>query len=520
MKKIIKKIEQIDNDKIIKSIYSLFLVLFIFSNLYNYLNNNPVNKNLPMILAILSCVIAIIIVFYGEKILKKLKLENIFLICALFFGFLYIIICPLFTGSDEHNHYYRIYELSEMKLLTPIHNNIIGGELPQALVDCFVLDKEPANRNLYIRYQDLKEMLKVKINNNDTIKYGKNYQTEYVNAAIYSPFQYLPHTIGFIIGKITNSPYLIGIFGRITNLLMFIFLSYFAIKIIPKGKMFYFTILLSPVVLSGAATLSCDAFTNALVLLFIAYLMKYLKYDKKIDKKSKIILFITSAFISVCKIVYLPIILLIFMIPSNRFKNKKEKNIYTFLLVATGIILNMIWMKFTSPYFEIYYSNSKVQEIFILKHLIRYILIVFNTYGNIVFNLFENMFVGKQMYHTGLQMPTLLSLLYVIFVFLSIFNENKGLKLKKIQCYSIVCIQLIIIALITTALYIQCTATFAGVGYDEVVGIQGRYFIPLLFLFPFITNFKKEIIKKEYITIFVIVVQIIIINTMICHFFI
>lgn len=519
-KKLIRKIEQIDNSKIIKCIYSLFLTLFIFSNLYNYFNSNPTNKILPTFLTMFSCIIAILIIFCGEKILKNVKLEKIFLICALFFGSLYIIICPLFTGSDEHNHYYRIYELSDMKLLTPIQDNIIGGNLPRALVDCFVLDKEPANRNLYIKYQDLNEMLKVKIDKKDTIKYGTNYQTEYVNASIYSPFQYLPHIIGFIIGKITNSPYLIGIFGRITNLLIFVALAYHAIKIIPKGKLFYFTILLSPVVLSGASTLSCDAFTNSLVLLFIAYLMRYLKDDKKIDKKTKIGLFVISAFISVCKIVYLPIILLIFMIPSNRFKNKKDKNIYTISMIVTGIILNMIWMKFTNPYFEIYYANSKAQEIFIFKNLIRYILIVFNTYGNIIFSLFENMFVGKQMYHTGLQFPTLLSLLYIIFVFLSLFNENRGLKLKKIQCYGIVCVQLIIIALITTALYIQCTATFAGVGYDEVVGIQGRYFIPLLFLLPFIINLKKELMKKEYIIIFVMIVQIITINTMICHFFI
>lgn len=58
---------------------------------------------------------------------------------------------------------------------------------------------------------------------------------------------YLPHTIGFIIAKfLALSPFLIGMIGRLFNLMAYIVLGYYALKILPKYKMFYFVILMSP----------------------------------------------------------------------------------------------------------------------------------------------------------------------------------------------------------------------------------------------------------------------------------
>jgi uncharacterized membrane protein len=66
---------------------------------------------------------------------------------------------------------------------------------------------------------------------------------------------------------------------------------------------------------------------------------------------------------------------------------------------------------------------------------------------------------------------------------------------------------IIVITLVCTAIYMQCTAQFHAVGNSTIIGIQGRYFIPIIMTIPIIINNKinnkmvdeKELIKSFYL---------------------
>lgn len=93
-------------------------------------------------------------------------------------GLFYIVAAPLFTGSDDHNHYYRVYEITDGMMVTPIqYDGTVGSQLPESLYYMFMGGKEDTLNDSYIRNQVIKYvdelwMLNVEINPNKTIQYG------------------------------------------------------------------------------------------------------------------------------------------------------------------------------------------------------------------------------------------------------------------------------------------------------------------------------------------------------------
>ena len=252
----------------------IFIVSVIFVLVFTYILSFDISYKL-IELSISSngyflyfyALLAILLIIYNYVYFKKINDTNyskIFLLIASFLGIFYLVLSPLFTGSDEHNHYYRIYEISEGIMVTPT-KKVVGSILPSSLENTFVIG---GGSNTIIKYRNIKDMIKIPLESNVTKQYGVEWTNDYSNTALYSPVQYLPHTLGFMIAKLFKlSPYYVGMFGRIFNLISYLIMGYLCIKILPKYKLFYLAILLSPNMLQCATTLSADAFTNIIFML-------------------------------------------------------------------------------------------------------------------------------------------------------------------------------------------------------------------------------------------------------------
>ena len=395
----------------------------------------------------------------------------------------------MFTGSDEHNHYYRIYEITDGHFITETANGYVGGKLPVSLKETFATG---SGNNTTIKYKNIKDMRNIKLNKENKAQYGNDYTDFYENTALYSPIQYIPHVIGFSIGKALDlNPYWIGILGRIFNLIFYALLGFLALKIVPKAKMFLMMILLSPNMLQCATTLSADAFTNVIFLLLIALIFRVIYKEEKISRFEEGALFLLSIFIALCKIVYLPAVFLILLISKDKFKNKKtEKYLFCILTILVASILSMLWMNTTDKIFEIAYKPAELQKQFILHNIFEYFIVVVRTYLKYGFKYFECLAVGTTMYHGQLEIPTLLSLFYNVVLVLILFSDKEKYANKISQILFSSFIALSIIALISTAIYLQCTAKAFSIAYPVIEGIQGRYFVPILFLIPYIFNLK------------------------------
>ncbi len=485
---------------------TIFFLIGLFDIKYKLLENLYFGKKYYFIFLFLFILLILLLLAFNKKI-KSINDDNVpkvFIITASILGIFFIIISPLFTGSDEHNHYYRIYEITEGTLITPTEK-YVGSEMATSLKETFIVG---SGNNTTIKYGHIKDMMNVKLNSEDKAQYGKLWTDSYSNTALYSPVQYFPQLIGFYIGKVLNlNPYLIGILGRIFNLIFYIIIGYFSLKLVPKTKLFYLLILLSPNMLQCATTLSADAFTNSIFLLLVALILNKIFNKEGVTKKSQIILLLLSVIISLCKIVYVPVVFLLLLIDYKKFKNgKKEKNTFVIVTIIISCIVSLIWMNFLNGVFDIAYDQSDLQKAFVLSNIIEYFIIFIRTFSINFVKYIECLFVGTTMYHSQLEMPSLISFIYIVLVVLALYNDSSKNNLKISQKIFIGFISIIIIGLIGTAIYVQCTAQFFSVGNPTIQGIQGRYFIPIIIFLPLfipkITNQLKLDNKILYNTAF------------------
>ena len=470
------------------------LVVFICTILYYYNLVYKFGEEGHTKAKILFLVIAIVgsIILYGViRLIQKFKenkLHITFAIIATVLGLAYLFLAPMFTGSDEQIHFYRIYEIADGKMITPITSEGVGSELPKSLKSAFI------KPNDQIKYIDIKDMAQIQLNKEDT----EFYKDEYPSAALYIPIQYLPHVVGVSIGKLLNlGPYFLGMLGRLFNFIFYIAICTIGIKLLPKHKLFAMTILLTPAILSTAAPLSTDPITNSTVFLFISYILNIIYENKKVGKKEMAILSVLAVLVALFKIVYLPFIFLLVLLPKESFGGNKKKSIWISIVIILSIAISLIWLSTTSGYFESYYTNTPAQKDFIFSHLIEYCVIIVRTYCNYFVYLAQMAFAGVEMYNTQLEMYSIIPIIFIVISIIAALNETVKNKLKNWQKIYVVLILLGIIGLISTALYIQCTAQFIAIGNPEVGGLQGRYFIPIIIALILILGSRDKKLTEE-----------------------
>ena len=249
--------------------------------------------------------------------------------------------------------------------------------------------------------------------------------------ALYSPICHAPQAIGICLMKLlTNNVVLQFYAGRIVNMIFSIILVYFAIKLIPFKKIIVVFLGLLPITLNEFASLSADAITISMCILYISYVL-YLKYGniKEYSKKELILLFVLTTLIALIKIVYVPLALLLFLLPKEKFKSSKNRNYIIVTTIIIAILLNLIWLIYCSRFLIEFNPgvNSAEQIKYVLKHPITYMLIIFRT--NVVY--FHNFVVslnGEGLGHYNAQA----SVLYVfpsIILFAFLFFVKDKLKL-------------------------------------------------------------------------------------------
>ena len=325
-----------------------------------------------------------------------------------------------------------------------------------------------------IKYIDNLQLLQEKLN------YEESCFFENQNTATYCFVQYIPEVTGILIGRlVTQTPILIAYITRFINMIFCITIIYFAIKIIPFGKNILLIFSILPIVMEGFSIISPDGITIAICALYIAYTL-YISFDKnkKCGTKETVILTIIGAIVSLCKIVYMPLIFLCLIIPKDKFKDKRERIIS--IILGVGVILNLIWLVFGSVILlntntNTYIGSSKNGTILklatILNNPFLYIQKIFYTIVTKGHQYFLSLFGGQ---FEGIEIIPYITC--GIALLATITDEKLKVSFKKYQKIIIFLIVLVITALIFTSLYIQ----WSDNELDYIDGVQGRYFLPIL----------------------------------------
>ena len=447
--------------------------------------------NAFLIAIVLIVLISSVIIYYSKNInVEKAFLYTVPAICIIF-----LIAMPIFKNHDEIWHWYRTYEVAEGALISGVN----GTTMPEAVYSVMPLEEWEG-----IKYSTLKEKKQIVLDETKEAFISAG------TASVYSPIQYIPQTIGILLGKIfTDNILSIGYMARIFNMIIAILLTFLAIKIIPFGKKIILLLMYIPIIIEGFTSLSPDAMTISVSFLFIAYVFN-LKFNpdiKQINIKHKVILTILSIIIALCKIVYIPLVGLLMLLPKEKFKNTKQKWINIILIGGIALVINLIWLKISASYLTDFRGgDSKFQVLNILMQPINYmqmLLYSLDLYGN---NYILSMFGSNLGWGELVNLNSIIPYaLFILLIGITIIENDIKDKFNVFDKIIIILIILAIGGLIFTSLYVQWTT----VGSTSIQGVQGRYLLPILPLIAILVgscikvknNYKEEnIIKTIAIT--------------------
>lgn len=491
MKKIIKKI--FCN----KYIYLIMCLLFAFALYYidyrNKLKSFNVDANYYLNtfigLSITIIISSLIIIFTSKKIFKKEK--NIwwgYIFLSLIFGSLYIAVIPMFAQSDEPSHFYRAYEIVNNHFVPTYNGNLITNEFPSSIEKTFDIKSGSSYANK--KYSDVSKMTEISLNKDDK-------KTE-IRYATYVPFCYLPQFLGMKLGDMMNlSPYYIGMLGRISSLIFCTIIIGIGLKILPSKKTFAMLLFLTPVSLSYISAISADGAIMSFSFLFVSIVLWFIKNHIKFNWKYYLLFLILMVIVSVSKSVYFPIILLILFLPNDIFKSKKQKYLIigSLLIISSVSVYTWAHMALSVDTSEVAYNNSAH---WILANPIVYFIILLRTLFSNFYDFLTNIVASNFMAHNQASIYSFIPIMLLISLFLSFFSEDCfAKKIGVIQIGYVLLSFAIIYALIATGMYVYNTACATYDGYPIIIGIQGRYFIPMLPLLLLLPHKKHFDFKTE-----------------------
>lgn len=416
---------------------------------------------------------------------QDMKTEHLFLKLSLLFGMLYIFIIPPFQVADEGNHFKKAYLVSNFDFFPKIQDGVYGNDYPKVLLDYensysymdFKIDQKYNYTKFYYDFAqpiDLDEKVFVQ------------YSTSKTHPLLYFPQAAMMDLVKVITlfdhDAMTKSMYLYA--GRFGNLLVYILLIYFSIKLTPIYKNLYLMLGIMPMALTSASSVSYDAIVIGITFFITALLLNY-AYNKNveyIDKRKIIILCFLSVLLIELKMVYYPLLLLYFLIPLSKFENKKNYILKFVYIISSAVVTHLVWLLFSRTTIAAEGEASKYiseQLNYVLHHPLNYIGVIINTFKELrVF--YANSFVGNLGW-LDTNFPFLFIYLFIILlIFLALFDGHSDIKFGASRRISILVLVVTIILLIETSLYLIWTSipVNGGIGNSIVNGVQGRYFIP------------------------------------------
>lgn len=442
--------------------------------------NNVFVFNKFRVFGLASFLLSLFFILYFRKTVAK-KLHVSFLVIVILIGTNIAILTPTYYSYDEREHFVRAYEVSCFDLE-------IGAPKEIQWVD---------NIDSFFRFTGFSNQP------HNTILEKNNYfhefsSTDYSKSAYYNstaisyPFvPYLVSGFGIFSARILGLPFIYTFFaGRLFSLFGYAIIGALCIKHVSIAKRSMFMVGLLPTFLFVSSAYSADTFTLAFSFAAVTVFLNMLAAKShSLSYKQPLLFTVYIAIVIMCKVTYAPLCLLIFCIPKERFqKNTQSKFFKLGALSFCGIIALLTYLfanikdinQWQQPGVDVSGQIS-----FILHHIPTYIEIMWNCFTSDITNYFNEITITFAYCPklSNIWMPVLIVALFTITI---IDHESDVLSLKKKDKGIIFLAITASWALVMTALYI----TFTSVANNGIIGIQGRYLMPLLL--PCLLLFKNK----------------------------
>jgi uncharacterized membrane protein len=268
--------------------------------------------------------------------------ERSFLVLATVFGVAFLAVTPPYQVADEYKHFFRAYQISEGQLGATVIGGSPGAFLPRSL-EASVLELSrdlPFHPEVKQRPEEIAAELGRPLAPRELVFVRFH--------GLPSPAAYLPQAAAIAIGRAFEGPPIVLVWaGRLANLLAWIILTATALRWTRVQPWVWTLLALTPMSLFQAASLSPDASTNGVSLLFLSGCLR-LSSPEAPPPSARHLCFLALllAFVGFSKQAYAPLGLTLLMVPAERLGGGRRRAILTLGLLAAGLLPAVAWTGF------------------------------------------------------------------------------------------------------------------------------------------------------------------------------
>lgn len=424
---------------------------------------------------------AFLCLFWYLGFVKKIRLENLFLVTILFFGLIYNVMITPQMVPDEAKHIDMAYR----------HSNDLLGYEPLGDTKCLMRADDAAMdftsspsfgnyRNIYYglfsRVQD-STMVEAEVNSN-------------IEGSL---LLYAPAVAGMSLARIWGwgtVPMLL--FARYLNLVVFALLTWAGMRRLPFGKMTLFVLALLPVNMQQCTSFSHDAMVHGILFFYSCLCLEAIYSEARVNGQRMLLLELAALFLMYCKSgSYFPLCLIVLLIPAARFGGKREKCLSMGALLgipalafvmkhvqmvtgivnttaATSVVSTGDGAAYLTGYTIGYFLNDPLEFVYMMANT------AFDKMGFYLESL-----IGYKLGWVEIETSTVVVLLFYFLLFWSICDSREDtVRIKGGQRGLMLFSCLGCTGLILLGMLLQWTP----MGHVSVEGVQGRYFLPFMLI--------------------------------------
>lgn len=406
-----------------------------------------------------------------------------FVVTAAVFGLIFIAITPPFQTPDEAIHFYREYQISTGHLLLEQHGKLAGGYLPRSLQQTEMITAE----HPVLRFDPLakyslhktRTALSVKENTHDKQLYDLS------ATAYYSPIAYLPQATGILLARLVHLPPVMMMYaGRGMNLVAWIVLIGLAVRFMPYRKWAVVVIGLLPMALFDAISLGADVMFYGLLAWSLSLILRNVHDRRQLSTRWLIGLIVLLSAITLTKQIGFLFVPLALLIPAASLGTKRRLLIKRLALIVIPIAVFASWFFVVSRLNLLNTSDFQpdptAQIKFIFERPLGYLDVLYRTFFFIPSDGVARSFIGNFGWVDAPLSELIANIGYIGLAFLLFvsYGKQQASRLTRNSKLLLMLVGFLYWLAVTTALYVY----YDPVHYKTVIGLQGRYFWPLLVL--------------------------------------
>lgn len=442
--------------------FSFNFIVFIFASLSAY--------------AAIYCVWAF---FRKKDIGPGVVIRKMFLTASVCFGVCLCLCLPANkVGYDEETHLQAVMQIAsfpsnELHVSEGLMNQLSVTEYNNP-------DAQPGSYEEIIEFETV-------LSNKSDYKEGARAPQFYVMANRVPA--YLAMAVAAKVGKGLSLPWPVILrMIRLANLAVYIILMWLSLKVLPCGHMLMAVIGLLPQNLFMASTVSYDPFVTGCLMLGMSFLLRVMYGTEEDGKLIRDTFFMLFFMFLGClpKAVYAPLMLIALVVPFRRLKDRQQRVIYACAVISVFVFTMLL---FVIPTIVApadtgdTRGSTDVSEMsqmgFILGNPMKFAGILLSQMARWIPQCLIGpdctTFMGHIVTGTS-EFRGYWFIYFILFVMAAaVQGENASIKAKERLWGLFMCFGTGV--LIWSAMYVS----FTSPGATEIAGVQGRYFIPVLF---------------------------------------